>query len=51
MRKYLDFMTGLQLVRQLPPLHENLSKRQVKAPEYFYPRQWLVALFISLCAT
>ena len=34
-RKYLDFMTGLQLVRQLPPWHENLGKRQVKAPKVY----------------
>ena len=34
-RKYLDFMTGLQLVRQLPPWHENLGKRQVKAPKIY----------------
>lgn len=34
-RKYLDYMTGLQLVRQLPPWHENLGKRQVKAPKIY----------------
>ena len=34
-RKCLDFMTGLQLVRQLPPWHENLGKRQVKAPKIY----------------
>ena len=34
-RKYLDFMVGLQLVRQLPPWHENLGKRQVKAPKIY----------------
>jgi uncharacterized protein len=34
-RKYLDFLTGLQLVRQLPPWHENLGKRQVKAPKIY----------------
>jgi len=34
-RKYLDFVTGLQLVRQLPPWHENLGKRQVKAPKIY----------------
>lgn len=34
-RKYLDFMTGLQLVRQLPPWHEGLSKRQVKTPRIY----------------
>ena len=34
-RKYLDFLTGMQLVRQLPPWHENLGKRQVKAPKIY----------------
>lgn len=34
-RKYLDFLTGMQLVRQLPPWHENLGKRQVKAPKMY----------------
>ena len=34
-RKYLDFLTGMQLVRQLPPWHENLGKRQVKAPKLY----------------
>ncbi len=34
-RKYLDFLVGMQLVRQLPPWHENLSKRQVKSPKIY----------------
>jgi predicted AAA+ superfamily ATPase len=34
-RKYLDFMSGLQLVRQLAPWHENLGKRQVKSPKIY----------------
>ena len=34
-RKYLDVATGLQLVRQLQPWHENLGKRQVKAPKLY----------------
>ncbi len=34
-RKYLEFMVGLQLVRTLPPWHENLGKRQVKAPKLY----------------
>ena len=34
-RKYLDFLTGMQLVRQLPPWHENLGKRQVKSPKIY----------------
>ena len=34
-RRYLDVLTGLFMVRQLPPWHENLQKRQVKAPKIY----------------
>lgn len=34
-RHYLDLLSGLFMVRQLPPWHENLSKRQVKAPKVY----------------
>jgi uncharacterized protein len=34
-RRYLDLLTGVFMVRQLPPWHENLGKRQVKAPKVF----------------
>lgn len=34
-RRYLDFMTGALMVRQLQPWHENLAKRQVKAPKVY----------------
>jgi predicted AAA+ superfamily ATPase len=34
-RRYLDLLTGLFLIRQLPPWHENLAKRQVKAPKIY----------------
>jgi uncharacterized protein len=34
-RRYLDLMTGVFMVRQLPPWFENLSKRQVKAPKVY----------------
>lgn len=34
-RRYLDLLTGLLMVRQLQPWHENLSKRQVKAPKVY----------------
>ena len=32
-RRYLDILTGVFMLRQLPPWFENLSKRQVKAPK------------------
>ncbi len=34
-RRYLDLFANLLVVRQLQPWHENLSKRQVKAPEVY----------------
>jgi len=34
-RRYLDLLTGLFMVQQLPPWHENLQKRQVKAPKIY----------------
>src|SRR5438094_1978949 len=34
-RRYLDTLTGVFLVRQLQPWHENLQKRQVKAPKVY----------------
>ena len=34
-RRYLDLMTGVFMVRQLPPWFENLGKRQVRAPKVY----------------
>ena len=34
-RRYLDLLTGVFMLRQLQPWFENLSKRQVKAPKVF----------------
>ena len=34
-RRYLDLLSGLFLLRQLQPWHENLKKRQVKAPKVY----------------
>jgi predicted AAA+ superfamily ATPase len=34
-RRYLDTLTGVFMLRQLPPWFENLGKRQVKAPKVF----------------
>jgi predicted AAA+ superfamily ATPase len=34
-RRYLDLLTGFFMVRQLQPWHENLKKRQVKAPKVY----------------
>lgn len=34
-RRYLDLMTGVFMVRQLAPWFENLGKRQVKSPKVY----------------
>lgn len=34
-RRYLDILSGTYMVRQLQPWHENLKKRQVKAPKVY----------------
>jgi uncharacterized protein len=34
-RRYLDLLTQTLMVRQLRPWHENLGKRQVKAPKIY----------------
>lgn len=35
-RRYLDILTQTMMVRQLQPWHENLGKRQVKAPKLYF---------------
>ena len=35
-RAYLDILTGTFMIRQLQPWHENISKRQVKAPKIYF---------------
>ena len=35
-RRYLDTLTQTLMVRQLQPWHENLGKRQVKAPKIYF---------------
>lgn len=34
-RRYLDLLTGVFMVRQIAPWHENLKKRQVRAPKIY----------------
>jgi predicted AAA+ superfamily ATPase len=35
-RRYLDILTSVFMVRQLPAWHANLKKRQVKAPKIYF---------------
>ncbi len=34
-RRYLDALAGVFMIRQLPPWHENLAKRQIKSPKVY----------------
>jgi hypothetical protein len=34
-RRYLDILTGVFMIRRLQPWHANLKKRQVKAPKIY----------------
>ena len=35
-RRYLDILSGVFMIRQLIPWHANLKKRQVKAPKIYF---------------
>lgn len=35
-RRYLDVLTDLYMIRQLQPWHANLKKRQVKSPKVYF---------------
>jgi len=35
-RRYLDILSGVFMVRQLLPWHANLKKRQVKSPKIYF---------------
>ncbi len=47
-RRYLDLLSGLFLVRQLQPWHENLGKRQVKSPKVYLSDSGLVHVLLGL---
>ena len=47
-RSYLDILTGTYMVRQLQPWHENISKRQVKAPKVFSRDSGLLHSLLNL---
>lgn len=50
-RRYLDLFTGLFLVRQLPAWHENLGKRQVKAPKVYIRDSGLLHALLGLATS
>lgn len=47
-RRYLDLMTGVFMVRQLTPWFENLGKRQVKAPKVYVRDSGLLHALLGL---
>ena len=47
-RSYLDILTGTYMVRQLQPWHENIAKRQVKAPKIYFRDSGLLHSLLSL---
>ena len=47
-RRYLDLMTGVFMIRQLPPWHENLAKRQIKAPKIYVRDSGLLHALLSI---
>lgn len=49
-RSYLDILTGTFMVRQLHPWHENIRKRQVKAPKTYLRDSGLLHALLDLPA-
>ena len=47
-RRYLDLLSSVFLVRQLPPWFENLAKRQVKAPKIYVRDSGLLHALLDL---
>jgi predicted AAA+ superfamily ATPase len=47
-RNYLDILTSALVVRQLQPWHENISKRQVKAPKTYIADSGLMHTLLGL---
>ncbi len=47
-RNYLDLLTSALVIRQLPPWHENISKRQVKAPKAYIADSGILHTLLGL---
>ena len=47
-RSYLDILTGTFMIRQLQPWHENIGKRQVKAPKIYLRDSGLLHALLDL---
>ena len=47
-RRYLDLLTSVFMVRQLQPWHENIAKRQVRSPKVFISDSGLLHALLGL---
>lgn len=47
-RRYLDLLTGAFMIRQLRPWHENVAKRQVKAPKIYFRDSGLLHTMLGI---
>jgi predicted AAA+ superfamily ATPase len=47
-RHYLDLLTSALVIQQLPPWHENISKRQVKAPKIYIADSGLLHSLLNI---
>jgi hypothetical protein len=47
-RRYLDILTSTLVLRQLAPWHENLRKRQVKAPKVYFTDSGLLHTMLEI---
>ena len=47
-RRYLDTLTQTLMVRQLQPWHQNLGKRQVKAPKIYFRDSGLLHALVGI---
>lgn len=45
---YRDLLAGTYMLRVLPPWHENLGKRQIKAPKVYLRDSGLLHLFLGI---
>lgn len=47
-RDYLDRLSSAMVVRQLPPWHENIAKRQIKSPKIYIADSGLLHTLLNL---
>ena len=47
-RRYLDLLTSALVLRQLPPWHANLAKRQVRSPKVFVEDSGLLHTLLGI---